>query len=102
MKVKDFKGFMSESAAINEMDSEYSEEGTKAGMQYGANPEGEDMEEGDMEEGGVDTDEELTIEDLKAMVDDLTERVEALEPKEEEGEEGDMEESEEGDMEEEK
>ena len=38
--------------------------------------------------------EEVTLEDLKAIVDDLTERIEALEPDEEEGEEGDMEDEE--------
>jgi len=96
MKVKDFKGFMS-SKAINEQENF---DGTDAGMQYGANPEdeaaegefeeGEELEDGEME----GEEEEVTLEDLKAMVDDLTERIEALEPDEElededaEGEEG--------------
>jgi len=96
MKVKDFKGFMS-SKAINEQENF---DGTDAGMQYGANPEddaaegefkeGEDMEGEDME----GEEEEVTLEDLKAIVDDLTERLEALEPDEEEGEEGEMEDEE--------
>jgi hypothetical protein len=96
MKVKDFKGFMS-SKAINEQENF---DGTDAGMQYGANPE-DDAAEGEFEEEGLEDEEgmegeeeEVTLEDLKAIVDDLTERIEALEPDEEEGEEGDMEDEE--------
>ena len=90
-KVKNFKGFM-RSKAINEND------GLTAGYSYGANPEEE--EEGAGMEGGYDEEldgeemegeemegeeeEEVTIEDLKAIVDDLEERLSALEPEEEE------------------
>jgi len=90
MKVKDFNGFMS-SKALNEQENF---DGTDAGMQYGANPEDE-AAEGEFEEGEIEgeemegEEEEVTLDDLKAMVDDLTERIEALEPdREEEGEEG--------------
>jgi len=86
MKVKNFSGFMR--SKLNEsMGSEYADDNIGMGM-YGANPEDEDAladEEGaDTEEGA---DEELTLEDLKAMIDELTERVEALESggEEEEG-----------------
>lgn len=86
MKVKDFKGFMSYKA-INEQENF---DGTEAGM-YGANPE-DDADTGEFEESEDTEDEEdtegeedeVTLEDLKAMVDELTERVEALEPDDEE------------------
>lgn len=95
MKVRDFKGFMA-SKAVNEQENY---EGAEAGMQYGANPEDEEMgdefaEEGEGEEGMEE--EPLTLEDLKAMIDDLTARVEALEPEEEEEGESEGEEGEEG------
>lgn len=89
MKVKDFKGFMKQKALNEQADPE----GYSAGM-YGANPEeeGAEMEdEGAEMEGEEDMEEEepLTLEDLKAMYDELEERVSALEPEEEgEGEEG--------------
>ena len=90
MKVKDFKGFMKQKAINEQADPE----GYAAGM-YGANPEeeGAEMEmedEGAEMEGEEDMEEEepLTLEDLKAMYDELEERVSALEPEEEgEGEE---------------
>ena len=87
MKVKNFSGFMR--SKLNEsMGSEYADDSMDMGM-YGANPEDEDAlaaDEGDDAEGGAD--EELTLEDLKAMIDELTERVEALEGGGEEDEEG--------------
>jgi len=97
MKVRDFKGFMA-SKAVNEQENY---DGAEAGMQYGANPEDEEMmdDEGMGEEGEEMEEEPPTIEDLKAMIDDLTERVVALEP-EEEAEEGEEEgEGEEGEEE---
>ena len=100
MKVKNFAGFM-KTRKMNENDSwneeegfgsdEYSED-DGAGY-YGANPEDEE-EPAEGEEGAEEgaEEEELTMEDLKAMIDDLTERVKKLEPEEEEepaeGEEG--------------
>lgn len=86
-KVKDFSGFMK--SRLNESEEM---EGMAAGMSYGANPEEEEMEmeefeevEGDEAEG--EEEEEVTLEDLKAMVEDLTERIEALEGGDEEEEE---------------
>jgi hypothetical protein len=104
MKVKNFAGFMK--TRLNESASE---EYATMGM-YGANPEDDmeaagdeamDMEEPDMEEMDGE-EEEVTLESLKAMVDELTERVEALEGggEEEEAEEGEEEEGEEGEEEE--
>ena len=95
MKVKNFAGFMK-----NRLNESASEE-YSMGM-YGANPEDEmdaagdeamDMEEPDMEEMEGE-EEEVTLDSLKAMVDELTERVEALEGggEEEEAEEGEEEE----------
>jgi hypothetical protein len=95
MKVKNFAGFM-KTRKMNESDGmdynagaygsdEYGD--SESGM-YGANPEDEE----EPEEGAEEGEEELTLEDLKAMIDDLTERVKKLEPEEEEepeeGEEG--------------
>jgi hypothetical protein len=77
MKVKNFSGFMR--SKLNEsMGEEYDEMGM--GM-YGANPEDADAADEDADaadEDGAD-EEPLTLEDLKAMIDELTERVEALE-----------------------
>jgi hypothetical protein len=95
MKVKNFAGFMK--TRLNESDNwegqdEYSDD-HEAGY-YGANPEDEEAEDMDAEnpEEGEEEEVELTLEDLKAMIDDLTERVKKLEPEEEEepaeGEEG--------------
>lgn len=87
-KVKDFKAFMR--SKVNESEEL---EGMNAGMNYGANPEGEEEETLDLEgmedEEGVEMEEEeVTLEDLKAIVDDLEERLSALEG----GEEGEDEE----------
>ena len=99
MKVKNFAGFM-KTRRMNESDGMEGAEQVgyygsnpedELGMgYYGANPEEEEEpaegEDGESEEGA---DEELTLENLKAMIDDLTERVKKLEPEEEgEGEEG--------------
>jgi hypothetical protein len=95
-RVKNFDGFMkSRSAKVNE-------------QYYGANPEEdfnpEDLEGGEGEGEGAEgegEEEPVTLEDLKAMVEDLTERVEKLEGGEEEGEgEEGAEEGEEGEGEE--
>ena len=53
---------------------------------YGANPEEDEEVEADAEEG-MEEEEEVTLQDLKAMIEDLTERIEKLEGGEE-GEEG--------------
>ena len=93
MKVKNFAGFM-KTRKMNE--SEYYGDSEEYNDQedgyYGANPEDEEEPvEGEEGEEGEPA-EELTLEDLKAMIDDLTERVKKLEPEEEEepaeGEEG--------------
>jgi hypothetical protein len=99
MKVKNFAGFM-KTRKLNENDGwdnseeygndEYADD-SEAGY-YGANPEDEE----EPEEGAEEGEEELTLEDLKAMVDDLTERVKKLEPEEEEEGEGEEAEGEEG------
>ena len=104
MKVKNFAGFMKSRLNESEEMEKY-----EAGL-YGANPEDEDMaaelegmedEEGFEDEEGAE--EEVTLEDLKAMVEELTERVEALEGGEEdedaEGEEDEDAEGEEEDAE---
>ena len=102
MKVKDFKGFMN-SKSLNE-DEMYD------GAYAGANPEegeAEEMPDGEMNDEFADEDEEgmeeeeVTLEDLKAIVDDLTERLEALEGDDEEGEDEEMEEGEDEEMEDE-
>lgn len=95
MRVKNFAGFM-KTRTLNESEGfeDYNNTDTESGY-YGANPEeddeamnAEDSEEGDEEQ----PEEELTLEDLKSMIDDLSERVKKLEPEEEEesaeGEEG--------------
>ena len=84
MKVSNFGEFMkSQKKRVNE-----SEEMMSAN--YGANPEAEmeemDEIEGEEAEEGEEED-EVTIEDLKAMVEDLEERVRALEGGEEAEEE---------------
>ena len=78
MKVKNFAGFMKSRLNESEEMEKY-----EAGL-YGANPEDEDMAaelEGMEDEEGFEeeAEEEVTLEDLKAMVEELTERVEALE-----------------------
>ena len=91
-KVENFEGFMKNKSKINEQFD---------GMEAGANPEedinAEELENLEGEEGAEDAEgeegeeEPLTLEDLKAMVEDLTERVEKLEgggEEELEGEEG--------------
>lgn len=94
MKVKNFSGFMR--SKLNEStDAEYDEMGM--GM-YGANPEDDDAALTD-DDGADDEDEAdeepLTLEDLKAMIDELTDRVDALEGGEK-GEETDEDTDEEG------
>jgi hypothetical protein len=96
MRVKNFSGFM-KTRKINES---MGEQDWNLGMdgQYGANPEDEENPEGDEMEGD-DADgeeaEELTIDDLKAMIEDLDARLKKLEPEEEESEEGEEAEGEE-------
>ncbi len=107
-KVKNFAGFMKTKSKVKKL-NEQDEEGLDAGY-YGANPEDEegdgdaslsdeeyaeeDFEEEDFEEGDEE-EEEPTLEDLKAMIDDLEERITALEPEEEEESEEEEEEGEE-------
>ena len=83
MKVKNFSGFMK-----SKLNESMGEEYDKMGMgMYGANPEDADAADEDADasdEDGAD-EEPLTLEDLKAMIDELTERVEALEGGDEEG-----------------
>lgn len=103
MKVKNFAGFMKTRKMNESDDMKYSDElGMGMGNDeysddeesgyYGANPEDEEEPEEGAEEGEEGGEKELTLEDLKAMIDDLTERVKKLEPEEEEepeeGEEG--------------
>jgi hypothetical protein len=100
MKVKNFAGFM-KTRRLNESDDmmgDYgmSPEDTEAGY-YGANPEDEEDADVDAEDSDEEGEtEELSLESLKAMIDDLTERVKKLEPEEEEEGEGENEEEEEG------
>ena len=101
-RVKNFQGFMR--SRLNESEDGYPKDpyiedvdgfGTppEYGM-YGANPEDEEApKEGEEDEDGEE-EEEVTLESLKAMIEDLTERVEKLEGGGEEEEEG--EEDEEG------
>ena len=113
MRVKNFSGFM-KTRKLNEssMDDSYqndsneygtSPDGASSGM-YGANPEDEEddepMTDEENEEGEDEPEEELTLEDLKSMIDDLSERLKKLEPEEEEeGEEEEGEEEPEGEEE---
>lgn len=100
MKVKNFEGFMKTKSKKTSKVNEQFEEG----MNAGANPEedinADELENLEGEEGaeGEEGEEEepLTLEDLKAMVEDLTERIEKLEGG---GEEGEGEEGEEEDAE---
>lgn len=105
MRVKNFVGFMKLRGNVSESDMTSDHMGYMPEddmHSYGANPEdedeptGEEMEGEDMEGEGAE--EEVTLEDLKAMIEDLTERVDKLEgggeEEEEEGAEG--EEGEEG------
>ena len=87
MKVKNFAGFMKTKLNESEEMEKY-----EAGL-YGANPEDDDMaaeleglEDEDLEDEGME-EEEVTLEDLKAMVEELTARVEALEGGDEEEDE---------------
>ena len=102
MKVKNFAGFMK--SRVNEsddsaMDMGYEGDGFDGdanqynienyGMGYGANPEEEEEESTDADTDtpeGEET-EPVTLDSLKAMIEDLTERVEKLEGGGEEGEE---------------
>jgi hypothetical protein len=96
-KVKDFKAFMK--TKVNESEDL---EGMEAGMNYGANPEDEEdtMDLEGMEEEEGEEEEDVTIEDLKAIVDDLEERISALEGGDEEEEEDEDAEGEEDESEE--
>lgn len=101
MRVKNFAGFMKNrlnesEGMMNDYSSNPEEDMTAGYYGYGANP--EDEEEETEGEGEGEETEELSLESLKAMIDDLTERIEKLEPEEEEegeGEEGEGEEGEE-------
>jgi hypothetical protein len=114
MKVKNFAGFM-KSRKINETSSDWDADyGLGAGgnidsdknldidgafgqyaaddteYDFGANPEEDEVNMGEEEEEekpeGEEEEKEVTLEDLKAMLDDLTERVNKLEGGEEEEE----------------
>ena len=95
MKVHNFAGFTKTRGKMNESeDMEVPGMSGAAPMDYaagyyGANPEeGEEMPEDEMEdETEGEEEEEVTLEDLKAMIEDLTERIEKLEGGEEEEEE---------------
>lgn len=104
-KVHDFAGFMkNRSKRVNEQEFDDAASGSSAeydeGVKFGANPEGDDLEDDDLdleaegEEGEEGEEEEVTLEDLKAMIEDLDARITALEPETEE--EGEGEEGEEG------
>ena len=97
--VHNFAGFMRNRKKINEqMESEGSEDNAYGEPQidFGANPEdGEDDGDLDLEvvdeegeEGEEGDEEEFTLEDAKAMIEDLDARLTALEPDEEEEGEG--------------
>jgi hypothetical protein len=97
MKVKNFSKFM-RSTRLNEQNGYDDSDMGMYGM-YGANPEDDAAaDDSDMPEDSDEdaAEEPLTLEDLKAMIDELTERVEALEGGDE-GEEGAEEGAEEGD-----
>ncbi|CAB4159358.1 hypothetical protein UFOVP699_98 [uncultured Caudovirales phage] len=83
MRVKNFAGFM-KTRKMNESEEmhggdEYgmNPDSYEAGM-YGANPE-EEEEDVEAEEGADGEEEEVTLESLKAMLDDLTARLEKVE-----------------------
>jgi len=101
-KIANFNSFM-KTKRLNEME-ETDNEFAMSMDAYSEDPEEMDeLEEDpdlDLDEEGAE-EEELTIEDLKAIIDDLEERLSALEGGEEteEGEEGEEEEAEEGEEE---
>jgi len=105
-KIANFNSFM-KTRRLNEME-EMDNEFAMSMDAYSEDPEEMDeLEEDpdlDLDEEGAE-EEELTMEDLKAIVDDLEERLSALEGgeegEEEEAEEGEEEEAEEGEEEEE-
>lgn len=100
-KIANFNSFMKN--RLNEME-EMDNEFAMSMDAYSEDPEEDNLEEDpDLDEEGMEDEEELTIEDLKAIVDDLEERLSALEGgegEEEEDEEGEDEEGEEGEEEE--
>ena len=102
-KIANFNSFMKN--RLNEME-EMDNEFAMSMDAYSEDPEEDNLDEDPEldEEGMEDEEEELTIEDLKAIVDDLEERLSALEGgeegEEEEDEEGEEEEGEEGEEEE--
>lgn len=99
-KVHDFAGFMKNRNKINEQAEGEGAEDNAYGepqIDFGANPEdGEgddgdlDLEVGDEEGEGEEgeEEEEFTLEDAKAMIEDLDARLTALEPDEDPDEEG--------------
>ena len=109
-KIHNFGNFMKAKAKLNEQEN-YDGEAPEAAADnfalsmadYGADAEDEEVieEEPEMEDLESDEDEEVTMEDLKAMIDDLTERVESMEggDDEESDEESDEEDDEESDEE---
>jgi hypothetical protein len=108
MRVKNFAGFM-KTRRMNESEEMHDEYGMNpdsydAGM-YGANPEDEEETEEGADKGEEEgAEEEVTLESLKAMLDDLTARLEKVEDlpdiakalEEGEGEEGEEGEAAEG------
>ena len=112
MKVHNFAGFMKTRGKVNESEEmEVPDMSGSAPMDYSAgyysaNPEEgeEEMPEEEPVEGEEgEEEEEVTLEDLKAMIEDLTERIEKLEgdgeEEEEEPAEGEEEEPAEGEEE---
>jgi hypothetical protein len=99
MRVKNFAGFMKGRNRINESEMGMDHMGymPEEMDEYGANPEEEEAPEGDdLDAEGEEEETEVTLEDLKAMIEDLTERVNKLEggDEAEEGEEAEGEEAE--------
>jgi hypothetical protein len=99
MKVQNFAGFMKSRGEVNES-GEYIDsnnfgddrnghnqyDSNSNDMKFGANPEDENPVDDENGEG-EEEEEELTLNSLKAMIEDLTERVEKLEGGEEDEEE---------------
>ena len=95
MRVKNFAGFMKFRGNVSEseMTSDHMGYMPEDDMHsYGANPE-EEEETAEGEEAEEGAEEEVTLEDLKAMIEDLTERVNKLEGGEEEAEDEEAEEA---------
>ena len=94
-KIANFNSFMKNRLNEGEDMAHMSMDAYGMESNYGEEPEEGMDEDPELDDEGMEEEEEVTVEDLKAIIDDLEERVSALEG----GEEGEEEEEEEGEEE---